>query len=156
MQLTRAADYAIRVTIHLAGLPPGVRASRSELAATADCPDQFLSKVLQSLTRSGMIVSHRGNTGGFELPEPNRGISVLEVVEAVEGPLRLNLCLTGPNHCPRQPACAAHGVWAEAQAAMEGVLKRVSLLDLARESAAIRGPGHGPMENSKMESGRSA
>ena len=55
MQLTRAADYAVRVMIHLAGLPPETRASRAELAEAAECPEQFLSKVLQSLTRAGLV-----------------------------------------------------------------------------------------------------
>ena len=53
MQLTRAADYAVRVMIHLASLPPGARVSRSELSAAAECPEQFLCKVLQNLTRAG-------------------------------------------------------------------------------------------------------
>jgi Rrf2 family protein len=139
--------------VHLAGLPPGGRASRTELAAAAECPDQFLSKVLQKLTRAGLVVSHRGNTGGFELPVIHRTASVLEVVEAAEGLIRLNLCLTAPDACARQCWCPTHGVWAEAQAAMEAVLKRVSVSDLARESAAIRGPGHGLMENSKWNAG---
>src|ERR1035438_9456899 len=117
MQLTRAADYAVRVMIHLAGLPPGARVSRSELSAIAECPEQFLCKVLQNLTRAGLVISHRGNTGGFELEELHRTASVLEVVEAVEGPIRLNVCLTSDHACTRQGWCPAHGVWAEAQAA---------------------------------------
>src|ERR1035438_846468 len=93
MQLTRAADYAVRVMIHMAGLPPGTRASRSELAEAVECPEQFLSKVLQSLTRGGLVASHRGNTGGFELPDTHRAATLLEVVEAIEGRIRLNVCL---------------------------------------------------------------
>ena len=72
MQLTRAADYAVRVMIHLAKLEPGARASRGELAVAAECPEQFLAKVLQSLTHAGLVVSHRGNTGGFEIPASRR------------------------------------------------------------------------------------
>src|SRR5689334_1282274 len=111
MQLTRAADYAVRVMVHLAGLPPSTRASRSELAEAAECPDQFLSKVLQNLTRASLVISHRGNTGGFELPDGSRNATILNVVEAVEGPIRLNLCL-GPEHaCARQTWCPVHAVW---------------------------------------------
>src|SRR6476646_651824 len=102
MQLTRAADYAVRVMIHLAGLPSGTRASRADLAEAAECPEQFLSKVLQNLTRAGLVISHRGNTGGFELPASHSSASVLEVVEAVEGPIRLNICLGGDDICERQ------------------------------------------------------
>src|SRR5690349_4287210 len=122
MQLTRAADYAVRVMIHLAGLPQGTRASRADLAEAAECPEQFLSKVLQSLTHAGLVVSHRGNTGGFELPPVHRSASVLQIVEAVEGPIRLNVCLGGDQSCNRQEWCPAHCVWIEAQAAMTSVL----------------------------------
>lgn len=140
MQLTRAADYAVRVMIHLAGLPPGARVSRSELSAAAECPEQFLCKVLQNLTRAGLVVSHRGNTGGFELDEQHRAASVLEVVEAVEGPIRLNLCLTSDHACSRQGWCPAHCVWANAQAALLQVLKDANISDLAQQAAAARGP----------------
>ena len=140
MQLTRAADYAVRVMIHLAGLPPGSRVSRSELSSVAECPEQFLCKVLQSLTRAGLVVSHRGNTGGFELEELHRNASVLEVVEAVEGPIRLNLCLTSGHACTRQSWCPAHCVWADAQAALFGVLREANISKLADQAAEARTP----------------
>jgi Rrf2 family protein len=140
MQLTRAADYAVRVMIHLAGLPPGTRISRSELSAAAECPEQFLCKVLQNLTRAGLVISHRGNTGGFELEELHRSASVLEVVEAVEGPIRLNLCLTSDHACTRQGWCPAHGVWAEAQTALVGVLRGATISFLAQQAAMARHP----------------
>jgi len=133
MQLTRAADYAVRVMIHLAGLPPETRASRTELAEAAECPDQFLSKVLQTLTRAGLIVSHRGNTGGFELPARQRNASVLEIVEAIEGPIRLNLCMVSEAACERSTWCPAHAVWAEAQAAMTTVLRQATISRLAAQ-----------------------
>lgn len=138
MQLTRAADYAVRVMIHLAGLPSGTRASRADLAEAAECPEQFLSKVLQNLTRAGLVISHRGNTGGFELPESHNRTTMLEIVEAIEGPLRLNVCLTSDAACPRQSSCPAHCVWAEAQEAMAAVLRKASIGDLARRGSAMQ------------------
>jgi len=146
MTLTRAADYAVRVMTHLAGLPPGTRASRADLAGSADCPNQFLSKVLQNLTRAGLVISHRGNTGGFELPSSRRSTTVLDIVEAMEGPLALNLCLTCNHACPRQAWCPAHDVWAEAQSAMADVLRRASITELARKLAATRQTSGVPAE----------
>jgi Rrf2 family protein len=134
MQLTRAADYAIRVMIHLAGLPHGTRASRGDLALAAGCPDQFLSKVLQSLTRAGLVTSHRGNTGGFELPEARSHASLLDVVEAVEGPIHLNICLGQPDVCDRQAWCPAHTVWKQAQEAMAAVLRTATIDELSRKA----------------------
>jgi Rrf2 family protein len=82
------------------------------------------------------VTSHRGNTGGFELSRSRRGASVLEVVEAIEGPIRLNLCLTSGHACDRQSWCPAHVVWAEAQKAMADVLQKASIGDLAQQAAA--------------------
>jgi len=135
MQLTKAADYAVRVMVHLAGLPPGARTSRDALAAAAECPEQFLSKVLQSLTRAGLVQSHRGNTGGFELPTDRRETSLLAVIEAVEGPLRLNVCVHAEQACTRQSWCPAHGVWVEAQTAMTEVLRKATIGEMARRIA---------------------
>jgi Rrf2 family protein len=131
MQLTRAADYAVRVMIHLAELPPGSRVSRSELSIAAECPEQFLCKVLQSLARAGLIASHRGNTGGFELDDRHRSASILEVVEAIEGTIQLNTCLNHDHSCVRQDWCPAHNVWAEAQQAMIAVLHGAKIDALA-------------------------
>ena len=133
MQLTRAADYAVRVMMHMAGLPPGTRTSRSDLANAANCPEQFLSKVLQDLTRAGLVTSHRGNTGGFELPPLHYGASVLEIVEAVEGPIRLNLCLATKQACERQEWCPAHCVWARAQEALTAVLRNTTIAEMAKQ-----------------------
>jgi len=138
MQLTRAADYAVRVMIHLAGLPAGTRVSRSELSAAAECPEQFLCKVLQNLTRAGLVVSHRGNTGGFELEELHRNASVLEVVEAVEGQIRLNICLANDHACNRQAWCPAHSVWQDAQNAMVSVLRESTITELAERAKISR------------------
>jgi Rrf2 family protein len=136
MQLTRAADYAVRVMIHLAGIPPGTRVSRAELAEAAECPEQFLSKVLQGLTRSGLVVSRRGNTGGFELPQSQRSASLMDVVEAIEGPLHINICIASDQACGRQNWCPAHVAWADAQTAMADVLKAATIDQLALRAAA--------------------
>jgi Rrf2 family protein len=135
MQLTRAADYAVRVMIHLAALPPGTRVNRDILAAASEVPTHFLSKVLQVLVRARLLVTHRGPSGGFNLAIPAEQISVLRVVEAVEGPIALNVCATNGSGCSRQSWCPAHFVWLEAQAALTQVLKNASIAKLAGEAA---------------------
>jgi Rrf2 family protein len=134
MQLTRAADYAVRVMVHMAGLPTGARVSRTTLAVCVDCPEQFLSKVLQSLTKAGLITSHRGNTGGFELPASRYRTSVMEIIEAVEGPICLNVCLNSRNECRQADSCPAYPVWIEAQKAITAVLRGASVEQLARRA----------------------
>lgn len=138
MQLTRAADYAVRVMIHLTTLPPGTRINRDGLAAASEIPTHFLSKVLQVLVRARLIVAHRGTSGGFALALPAEHISILMVVEAVEGPIALNFCAPNGPGCSRQGWCPAHFVWQEAQAALTQVLQNASIARLAGEAAAPR------------------
>lgn len=102
MQLTRAADYAVRVMIHLATLPEGTRVQRNALAEATDVPESFMSKVLQGLVRARLVVSRRGVEGGFELAKDAEQISLLNVVEAIEGPIQLNFCLGSADACERQ------------------------------------------------------
>lgn len=139
MQLTRAADYAVRVMIHLAGLPPGARISQAELAKAVDCPGPFLAKVLQRLARVGLVVTRRGNSGGIELPEVHRYASMLKVIEAIEGPIRLNVCLESEHSCPRQSWCPAHAVWAACQTALTNILSSATVGDLAQLGAGQPG-----------------
>lgn len=138
MQLTRAADYAVRVMVHLAAMPAGERATRVEMAANGDVPEAFLSKILQSLTRAGLIVSHRGMSGGYVLGRPAQEVTVLDIVEAIEGPMQLNACV-GPNPtCDRSGWCPVHDVWERAQVALTSVLKSESIASLAGRGRTIR------------------
>ena len=134
MQITRASDYAVRVMIHLAGLPPASTVRQSELSQATDVSGHFLSKVLQQLVRARLIRSQRGAGGGFVLALPANEISLLDVVEAIEGPVRLNQCLTEPPSCDRRFTCPAHKVWIEAQEAVVKVLGSASMASLASES----------------------
>ena len=134
MEITRATDYAVRVMIHLAGLPPGSSVRQSELSEATDVSGHFLSKVLQQLVRSGMIRSQRGLGGGYTLASSPRNVSLLDIVAAMEGPVRLNLCLEEGPSCDRKPCCPAHGVWVEAQAAVAKVLGEASMAKLAEQT----------------------
>jgi Rrf2 family protein len=136
--LTRAADYAVRVMVQLALLPAGTRVQRSALAETTGVPDSFLSKVLQGLVRARLVVSHPGVNGGFELARAAQKISLLEVVEAIDGPMALNVCLSSEQACDRQSWCAAHLTWREAQGALAKVLKAATIDRIARDSARRR------------------
>ena len=134
MQITRASDYAVRVMIHLSGLPPGFRVRQPELSRVTDVSGHFLSKVLQQLVRSRLIRSQRGSGGGFALAVPAATVSLLDVVEAIEGPVRLNQCIAEGPSCDRKAWCPAHRVWAEAQAAIVNVLGAASMASLALQA----------------------
>lgn len=138
MQLTRAADYGVRVMIELASLQGNGRVSLPELARATGAPQSFLSKVLQSLARAGFITSQRGQSGGFHITPRGAAASMGAVIEAIDGAILLNVCLSPGRSCNRKARCPAHPVWALAQRAMMEVLSSVNVDGLASQSAARR------------------
>ena len=141
MQLTRAADYAVRVMVHLATLPEEKRAFLPDLAEATSVPQSFLSKVMQDLARGQLISSRRGKRGGFAILPRGREATMREVIEAIDGPIRLNVCLNGGKDCERKSWCPAHPVWARAQRAMVDVLMSVTVSALASKTSTQRPDG---------------
>lgn len=133
IQLTRGADYAVRIMMYLSSLPEGERVLLPTLAEAASAPPSFLSKVLQALTRAGLVSSRRGQLGGFEILQRGRAASVLEVVEAIDGPIRLNVCLMQGGECSRKQWCPSHPVWQRAQEAMAEVLRSAKISELGTQ-----------------------
>lgn len=142
MQLTRAADYGVRVMVHLAAMDSEEPAQLSTLAEATEAPESFLSKVLQALTRAEMISSRRGKSGGFAILPRGRQSSMHQVIEAIDGPICLNVCLVSGKSCGRKTWCPAHPVWVRAQQAMLNVLKQATIADLASQDRAteVRAP----------------
>jgi Rrf2 family protein len=134
VQITRASDYAVRVMIHLAGLPPRSMVRQSELSKATNVSGHFLSKVLQQLVRACLIRSQRGSGGGYALAVAAKSVTLLDVVQAIEGPVRLNQCIEEGPTCERKSWCPAHQVWAEAQAAVVTVLGGTTMARLASET----------------------
>ena len=130
MQLTRAADYGVRVMIHLSTLPAGERILLPSLARATDVPKSSLSKILQALSRAQLISSKRGPVGGFEILSQGRAASIVEIIEAIDGPIRLNLCVQNGRSCSRKPSCPAHPFWIQAQMAMLEVLNTAKVSEL--------------------------
>jgi Rrf2 family protein len=98
MQLSRKADYALLAVAYMARLEKGELASIRQIATAQSVPREFLAKILKELTMAGILVSFQGVTGGYRLARPAKGISFLDVIEAMEGPVRVNLCVEG-SHC---------------------------------------------------------
>ena len=138
MQITRTADYGIRVLTHLAMLPAGTRLTAAELAGESRASVTFVAKILQRLVASRLVVSHRGFEGGFELGRDPRSVSVLDIITALDGPLCLNECLPGGAGCEGSAWCAAHDGWARAQSALASVLAAETLDRLAAASSRFR------------------
>ncbi len=115
MQITRQADYALRAMLYLARLEPGKRAATSQIAGDKRIPPSFLAKIISQLSIAGLISTARGAKGGVSLARLPEHISVLEVVEAIDGPIMLNDCTHDPAECPFGEDCPLHTVWCTAQ-----------------------------------------
>jgi Rrf2 family protein len=115
MQVSRRVDYALRAAIHLARNEGGRAESVAEISASEGIPKKFLEKILQDLIHAGVVASRRGAHGGYTLARPAAVISFKDVMEAVEGPIALNVCVGERNLCSVSPTCGMHHVWAEGQ-----------------------------------------
>ncbi|HOG17537.1 MAG TPA: Rrf2 family transcriptional regulator [Syntrophales bacterium] len=131
LHLTRRADYAIRGMVFLATKPGQEMASLKEIAAQVDVPQALLAKIFQQFGKFGLVRSCRGTGGGFILGRSPEKITLLEIVEAAEGPISMNRCLVGKGLCDREKFCTVHPVWMEVQDKMKDILGSVTLKDLA-------------------------
>lgn len=138
MRLTREGDYAVRVLVDLAGRPPGDVVRTEDLTVSTGVPRPYLAKIVQALARARLVQTRPGPGGGVALLGPPAGITLRQMVEAVEGPIRLNRCLVRSGECPRDAFCAVHPVWARIQSVLVRELEAVSAKDLAEATAAAR------------------
>lgn len=130
IRLTNTADYAIRSMIYIASLPVERVVLRREVAAAQSIPSSFTAKILRDLARAGLLRSARGPHGGFLMARPAAEINLLEVVEAIEGPLSLTRCVPDPEGCEHSYNCPANAVWSALQEQISVLLRGVSLEDL--------------------------
>ena len=145
MNLTSAADYAIRAMIHLACLPERSVALRAEIAEAQRIPSSFTAKILRRLVRAGLLDSSRGVRGGFSLARDADEITLLEVVEAIEGPLALTRCAQDGSCCEWADECPASLVWPMVQQNLRESLNGVTIEALAstprRDGHVVRAAG---------------
>lgn len=137
LQLTRDGEYAVRAVIYLAAQPGDKLSLISEIAEAQDVPRSYLSKIMQQLSKAGLVKSRRGAKGGFELARPAEEITLRETIEAIEGPINLNICLIRPGECPRDNTCPVHPVWKEAQKKLFEVLDGKTMADLVEDAVVL-------------------
>ncbi|MEW6230968.1 MAG: Rrf2 family transcriptional regulator [Chloroflexota bacterium] len=133
MQLSRAADYAVRAMLDVASQGAGAVVLTREIARRQDIPLPFLAKIIPRLGQAGLLHTYRGALGGVALACPASEVSLHQIIEAVEGPIALNRCTIRPGACPRDTFCAVHAVWAQAQTALNRLLDSALLSDLVQQ-----------------------
>lgn len=139
MELTRKGEYAIRGIVWLAQQPAGRMALLGDIAAATEAPSAFMAKIMQSFAKQGIVHSSRGAKGGFALARNADEITLREIVEAVEGPIVPNRCLTGRGACGRDGVCNVHPVWKRVQAQVVSILDGVTIAELAGRRIAPDG-----------------
>ena len=131
LRISRKIDYGLRAMIYLASIPQDSVVPFREIARQMDVPEDFLAKILKTLVDQGLVRSTRGPHGGYALARTATEVSFLDVIEAVEGPVALNVCLDGEDACGHSTACTMVQVWREGQERMLDVYRQAKLVDLA-------------------------
>src|SRR3954451_18274174 len=132
MRLTSLADYAVVVMAAAARHPAGARLSAGLLAEETGVPVPTAQKLMGRLAGAGLLKSVRGTGGGFTLARLAAGISLADIVEAVEGPIAMTNCTQGSIHdCALEGSCRVKPHLNAANDAVRGALQGVSLATLA-------------------------
>jgi Rrf2 family protein len=131
LKLTKKADYGLMALKFLAEHPETVASSAKDIADAYGIPAQLLAKILQQLTKSGLLKSHAGMNGGYALSREARAISAYEVILAIDGPFFITSCTKGAKGCELTPSCTIKEPLARVNETIAGVLKSISIQDLA-------------------------
>jgi len=136
LELNRETDYAIRACLRLAAA--GDRSlSSGRIAVDTDVPGRYLARVLGELVGAGVVTAQLGRTGGYRLRRAPERLTLLELVEAVEGPSTSVRCVLRQRGCEPTEPCSIHTVWTSAQNAILDVLGGTTLADLLVRERAI-------------------
>jgi len=139
LKLTKKADYGLIALRHLASIP-GATASAKDMADAYHLPVPLLAKVLQQLTRAGILRSVAGTNGGYKLARDANRISALEVVRAIDGPVILTHCFTEHGTCDQSESCTVREPLRRVHEAILELLNKFTITDLAESRATKMTP----------------
>jgi len=135
-RLTNEGEYAVRLMVYLAGRDHNELISAREIAQDQQIPHRFLRSIVSQFAKQGFVASVQGSGGGVRLADGAENRSLLEVIEAVEGPIYLNVCMQGQDICEFSGQCAVHLVWHEAQDAIRNILGKKTIKELSGHNMA--------------------
>ena len=134
MQITRQAEYAVRTVLYLAKQEPGACVATARIAKEQDIPNSFLAKIILQLSAVGLLHTTRGAKGGVTLARTPDAISLLEVIEAVDGAIELNDCVSENARCQRSRSCPVRKTWCDARADLVKRLSHAKFAQLAADA----------------------
>ena len=133
--ISKSGEYGLRAALYIAARPDEAHVSVREMSAQMDISFHFLTKILQRMTRAGLLASTRGAKGGLALAKPAAKISLLDIVRSVEGDDLFRECMLGLEDCNERRPCPLHRYWAKERARIEAIFRKTTLARLARETA---------------------
>lgn len=134
--LSKTSQHAVRAALELARVGPGAPPlPTARIAASLHVPSNYLSKILHTLVRSGLLVSERGANGGFRLSRPSEQITLAEVVSAFQDLGRGRRCLLGRPECLDSTACSVHDAWKDLANAVDDFFRETTLASLGAMTA---------------------
>lgn len=131
MQITRQADYAIRAVLYITKLGENHRAATSQIAQEQHIPPSFLAKIISQLSIAGLLQTSRGARGGVMLAKQPQDITLLDVVESIDGPIALNECVSEDGGCSFGEDCPLRPIWCDAQEELVNRLKSTNFAQFA-------------------------
>lgn len=149
--LERRGDYSVRAVIDLARHYGDGRRKAREIATVMDIPVRYLPQLLAPLVRQGLLVATAGPEGGYALARDPASISVLEVIEAAEGPLESPRCVLRGGPCDWDETCPLHETWGRARGALASELGRTTFAALAAADEAIQNRPVRPRKPAHLE-----
>jgi Rrf2 family protein len=149
LKLTKKADYGLIAMKHLAANAPGGASSAKEIAACYGIPPPLLAKVLQKLTKTGLLHSLPGTNGGYKLARAAGGISAFDVIRAIDGPIILTGCFTAHGECDQSDRCTVREPLRKIHEGIIDLLTAISIADMSVEEdkASVPAP---PGEHSAL------
>jgi Rrf2 family iron-sulfur cluster assembly transcriptional regulator len=140
LRINRETDYAIRVILALADHPAGEIVPSAEIRQRMQLPESLSLQIISQLSKLHLVNSYPGRNGGIQLAHPPSKISLLNVIEAIQGPIILSECLEDGHTCGLAPGCPVQCYWIGLQNRIEADLAGVSFQELLEKKLPI-GPG---------------
>ena len=131
--LTTKSRYAVRALYHLVNSEEGCKVTVKSIAEKEGLSRKYLEAIFQSLRKSGIVKGSRGPVGGYLLTNPPETITLLDIINAIEGPVSPVVCLVSGEYCRRETPCTARPLWKGLQQEVEQYLKSVRIVDMLEE-----------------------
>ena len=138
LRITKETDYSIMLMAHFSEHPAGTIHNAREAAERIGLPLPMVSKILRSLARENILMSHRGASGGYSLARPASETSVAKIIRAIEGPISLVQCGSEPGVCEQEASCPTRVTWVRINQVIERALERMPITEMLTQDYSPR------------------